>query len=244
MSIKVGIVFNYNQLPDVSKYPFVINKNNNGILIKKGMFVQTETNEGFSVGVIEKILLNEYFADALTIKAYNKENNPNILKGLFPSRDFEYAIAIVKCLGLIIFEDGIHSKIKKIQRLTYPANPGAEVFLLENKITNKFLGFDENNGLNLGKVRVSEFDAKLDINRLLNKHVSILAISGGGKSYLTSVLIEELLTRDDALGTPAIILIDVHGEYLYLKDIPELSDKVKIFDSSYFQISVPKLHCF
>lgn len=242
MPIKIGIVFNFNQLPDVSKYPFVISKRKNGMLIKKGMFVYTETNEGFSVGVIERIvLLNEYFSDALTIKAYNKENNPNILKGLFPSRDFEYAIAIVKCLGLILFENGINSKIKKIQRLTYPASPGSEVYLLEKDLINQFLGFDVNNGLNLGNVRVSDFEAKLDINRLLNKHISILAISGGGKSYLTSVLIEELLTRDESLGTPAIILIDVHGEYLYLKDIPELTDKVKIFDSSYFQIAVPKL---
>ncbi len=242
MPTKIGIVFNFNQLPDVSRYPFVINKRNNGILIKKGMFVSTKTNEGFSVGVIERIvLLNEYFSDALTIKAYNTENNPNILKGLFPSRDFEYALAIVKCLGLIIFEDGINSKITKIQRLTFPASPGADVYLLENGITNQFLGFDENTGLHLGKVRVSDFEAKLNLNRLLNKHLSILAISGGGKSYLTSVLIEELLTRDESLGTPAIILIDVHGEYLYLKDIPELTDKVNIYNSTYFQISVPKL---
>jgi len=243
MSSKIGIVFNFDQLPDVSKYPFVISKRKNGLLIKKGMFVSTPTNEGFLVGVIERIvLLNEYFSDALTIKAYNKENNPNIIKGLFPSNEFEYAIAIVKSLGLVIFENGDNKKIQKIQRMTYPASPGTEVFLLEPNLITQFLGFDVKKGLNLGKVRVSDFEAKINLNRLLNKHVSILAISGGGKSYLTSVLIEELLTRDESLGTPAIILIDVHGEYLYLKDIPEFKDKVKIFDSTYFQISVPKLH--
>ncbi|MFX1460843.1 MAG: hypothetical protein ACFFBT_15395, partial [Promethearchaeota archaeon] len=82
MSVRVGIVFNFLQLPDVSKYPFVINKRSDGVLVKKGLFVYTESVEGFLIGIVEKIvLLNEYFSDALTIKAYNSENNPNILKG-------------------------------------------------------------------------------------------------------------------------------------------------------------------
>ena len=84
MPFKVGIVFNFQQLPDVSKYPFVINKQDNGFIVKKGLFVYTNSVEGFLVGIVEKIvLLNEYFSDALTIKAYNGESNSNILKGLF-----------------------------------------------------------------------------------------------------------------------------------------------------------------
>jgi len=35
MAIKVGIVFNYLQLPDVSKFPFVINKRKDGVFIRK-----------------------------------------------------------------------------------------------------------------------------------------------------------------------------------------------------------------
>ncbi|MHA2087478.1 MAG: ATP-binding protein, partial [Promethearchaeota archaeon] len=80
--------------------------------------------------------------------------------------------------------------------------------------------------------------------RLLNKHFAILSISGGGKSYLTSILIEELLTRNEEYGTPAIILFDVHGEYLYLKKIPELKDRLSIQDISYFQIAVPKMSAY
>ncbi|MFW9822745.1 MAG: ATP-binding protein, partial [Candidatus Thorarchaeota archaeon] len=92
-----------------------------------------------------------------------------------------------------------------------------------------------------GEVKVSKIEAKVNMNRLLNKHFAILSISGGGKSYLTSVLIEELLTRDEKYGTPAIVLFDVHGEYLYLKEIPELRERVSIQDVSYFQIAVPKM---
>ncbi|MFX1311276.1 MAG: ATP-binding protein [Promethearchaeota archaeon] len=244
MALKVGTVFNYLQLPDVSNFPFVINRREDGIFVQKGLFVYTKSVEGYLIGIIEKIiLLNEYFTDALTIKAYN-HNHPNILKGLFPSDDFEFAIAIVKCLGVIRFNEKNKNEIDRIQRMTYPANPGREVYIVEEAVLNKFLGFDTEFGLNLGNVKVTHGEAKINMNRLLNKHFAILSISGGGKSYLTSIIIEEMLTRKEESGTPAIILFDVHGEYSYLQNISELKNKVKIFDISYFQIAVPKLSLY
>ena len=245
MDDKIGIVFNYNQLPDVSQYPFVINEKRSNPLVKKGLFVYTKSNEGFLIGIIEKIVLvNEYFSDALTIKAYNNNDNPNILKGLFPSDEFEFALALVKTLGIITFRDENKKIIDKIQRMTYPASPGAEVFLVSKELLNEFLGFDMNRGLDIGNVKVSGIPACIEMNRLINKHLGILAISGAGKSYLTSVLMEELLTRNQDYGTPAIILIDVHGEYTYLKDSKHLNNLISIHDTSYFQISVPRMEAF
>jgi len=245
MSDKVGIVFNFLQLPDVHQFPFVIDKLTNEMMVKKGQFVYTKSIEGFLIGMVEKIiLLNEYFSDALTIKAYNSSSNPNILKGLFPSDEFEYAIAIVKNLGIIEFKDGDMKQIKSIKRMTYPASPGKKVFLVEANILKKFIGLDDEDGLNIGNLKIANIEAKININRLLNKHFSILSISGGGKSYLTSILLEELLSRPNSIGTPAIVIIDVHGEYTYLKSIPELQDKVKLFDGLYLQISVPQMNAY
>ncbi|MFW9936371.1 MAG: ATP-binding protein [Candidatus Thorarchaeota archaeon] len=245
MPSKVGIVFNYLQLPDVLKYPFVINKRSDGNLVKKGLFVYTKSVEGYLIGIIEKIvLLNEYFSDALTIKAYNNESNPNILKGLFPSDDFEYAIGIVKSLGVVRFKNEETKDILKIERMSYPATPGKDVFLVEEDLLKKFLGLDPENGLFLGKLSVSNIDACINIDRLFNKHFAILSISGGGKSYLCSIIIEELIRRNSTQGTPAIILIDVHGEYSYFKDISKIKNKVKLIDISYFQIAVPKMPAY
>ena len=245
MPFKVGLVFNFLQLPDVSKFPFVINKRTDGSLVRKGLFVYTRSIEGYLIGIIEKIvLLNEYFSDALTIKAYNSENNPNVLKGLFPSDNFEYAIGIVKNLGLIEFKDKKETEIFKIKRMTYPASPGKGVYLVEDDILRKFIGLDPGSGLDLGKLKVSNLEAKINLNRLFNKHFAILSISGGGKSYLTSIIIEELLSRDKSLGTPAVVLIDVHGEYSYLKKISKFQDKIKLIDTTYFQISVPKMNAY
>ncbi len=245
MSVRVGTVFNFLQLPDVHQFSFVIDKLSNEMMVKKGQFVYTESIEGFLIGMVEKIiLLNEYFSDALTIKAYNNSSNPNILKGLFPSDEFEYAIAIVKNLGIIKFDDEDKKKIKSIQRMTYPASPGKNVFLVEAKILKKFIGFDYEDGLNLGNLKIANIEAKINMNRLLNKHFSILSISGGGKSYLTSIILEELLSRPNSKGTPAIVIIDVHGEYTYLKSIPDLQDKIKVFDGLYLQISIPQMNAY
>ena len=246
MKKEIGIVFNYQQLPDVHQFPFVIKKDLGRLKVQKGLFVHTETIDGFLIGTIEKILLvNEYFADPLTIKAYNNKNNINIIKSLFPSDEFEYAIAIVKTLGILEFDEtDKYHLIKRIKRMTYPATPGKEVYALDENILKQFIGIDNKDGLLLGKVKVSNIDARININRLLNKHFAILSISGGGKSYLTSIIIEELLMRDGSRGTPAIIVIDVHGEYTYFKDLKKFTDKVKVFDCMYFQIAVPKLNGF
>ncbi len=237
---KIGTVYNYQQLPDVSKFPFILKNEKKNLIIKKGLFVSTLSKEGFLIGSIDKIiLLNEYFSDALTIKSYEENANPNILKGFFPSADFEFAIAIVKCLGIIEFTNKDSTEIKKINRMTYPATPGADVFIVENEILNHFIGFDTENGLYMGDVKVTNCPAMISMDRLLNKHFSVLSISGGGKSYLTSVLIEELLIRDR--GTPSIVLIDVHGEYSYLKNISHFKDKISVQDTTYFQIATSKL---
>ncbi|MGV9197328.1 MAG: ATP-binding protein [Promethearchaeia archaeon] len=244
MSEKVGTVLNYENLPDVGKFPFVINKKSTAE-VKKGLFVYTESMEGFLIGIVEKIvLLNEYFSDALTIKSYNNNTNPNILKGLFPSEDFEFAIAIVGCLGIVQFSNKNKKEIKTIKRMAYPATPGKDVYLVSEQILETFLGLDAQQGINLGDIKVSGYPATINMNRLLNKHFAILAISGAGKSYLMSVLIEELLEREEDYGTPQIVLIDVHGEYIYLNETPELASHINVQNTRYFQIAVPKLSAY
>jgi len=52
----------------------------------------------------------------------------------------------------------------------------------------------------------------LDINQLITKHVCILAKSGGGKSYVAGVLLEEIFDRNIP-----VLIIDPHGEYSSIK---------------------------
>ncbi len=60
----------------------------------------------------------------------------------------------------------------------------------------------------LGLLRDHEIEVDVDINTLLQRHFSVIARTGSGKSYTVGVLVEELLKHD----VPAVI-VDPHGEY-------------------------------
>ncbi|MCH7902542.1 ATP-binding protein, partial [archaeon] len=74
-----------------------------------------------------------------------------------------------------------------------------------------------------------------------------LAMSGAGKSYLISVLLEELLQRKKEDGRLAVILMDVHGEYRSFAEptkdakYKDFSSNTKYLKASEIKIGVPKL---
>lgn len=67
-------------------------------------------------------------------------------------------------------------------------------------------------GIYLGMLEGRNIQVYLKKEELIQKHCSILAKTGSGKSYTAGVLIEELLDKNIPL-----LIIDPHGEYLTLK---------------------------
>ncbi len=68
-------------------------------------------------------------------------------------------------------------------------------------------------GINLGMLEGrGDIPVYLRKEELIQKHCSILAKTGSGKSYTAGVLIEELLEKNAPL-----LIIDPHGEYITLK---------------------------
>lgn len=57
----------------------------------------------------------------------------------------------------------------------------------------------------------------LDVREFTSTHMAIIASTGSGKSYLAGVLIEELMS---AANKAAVLVIDPHGEYGTLKELP------------------------
>jgi hypothetical protein len=84
-------------------------------------------------------------------------------------------------------------------------------------------------------------DAKINLTKMFQKHMAILAISGAGKSYLTSVLFEELLDRSDELGKPSIIVVDPHGEYSGFKNDSRYGNQTKIYRKNDISIGISNL---
>ncbi len=93
---------------------------------------------------------------------------------------------------------------------TIPFRPGSHVYRAEDPLIAKVLGLSHhpNSGAYVGLLRNHNLRVELDINQLVQRHVSVLAKTGGGKSYLLGVLIEELLHHK-----VTCVIIDPHGEY-------------------------------
>ncbi|PTD93915.1 ATPase [archaeon SCG-AAA382B04] len=101
-----------------------------------------------------------------------------------------------------------------------PLSPGDEVFKSDKDLIENTLGIDRGHVF-LGKLDGSDLGVKLDANELVQKHCSILARTGSGKSYTCGVVIEELL-EDNV----PVVIIDPHGEFHSLKK-PNQSKKQK-----------------
>ncbi|MCX6815193.1 MAG: ATP-binding protein [Candidatus Aenigmarchaeota archaeon] len=92
-----------------------------------------------------------------------------------------------------------------------PFTPGTPVFAAETQFIKSTIGIRDS-GAYIGLLDGYDLKVRLPIENLVKKHVSVLAKTGTGKSYLTGVIMEELAEN----RVPAV-LIDPHGEYFTLQ---------------------------
>jgi len=123
-------------------------------------------------------------------------------------RGIEKIIASVRVIG---FKD--QEGLVRLPKT--PFKPEERVFKANQTLVKSILGLDSSGaaGLYIGKLEGEE-DIKvyLDANKLIQKHLSVLAKTGAGKSYTVGVLLEELADKE----VPCVV-IDPHGEYYTLK---------------------------
>lgn len=124
------------------------------------------------------------------------------------SGDFQdYIVGEIEIIGL---REG---KGKNFSRPRKPFPIGSKIY----KASQEFL--DEQlkpwgESLEIGKFRDNtKVPIFLDLNELISKHFSVLAMTGSGKSYTVSVILEELAKKYDI----PILIFDPHGEYSSLK---------------------------
>ncbi len=93
-----------------------------------------------------------------------------------------------------------------------PFRPGDKVYKAEEELIIDTLGLSEG-GAYLGLLDGTDIPVTVDRSKLIQKHCSILAMTGSGKSYTAAVIMEEMMERDVPL-----LIIDPHGEYATLKE--------------------------
>ncbi len=172
--------------------------------VDKGEYIQvSHPNIGWVLGQIEKV---ERQSDLSVDKA--KEMNEG--------KEIDIDDTVVAKVNIIGYrdDDGL---------LRPPGNPfraGEPVYLAEEELIRDVLGLkDLKEGAFIGKLRGHEIDVNLDINTIVQKHLSILAKTGSGKSYTAGVMIEEMMKNDITM-----VILDPHGEYSSLAKAGKGSD--------------------
>ncbi len=225
----VGTVISTGSTPSTERFHFVLTEN---AQLKKGQFVAVRSEEGNIIARVADIVrVNPYFERADSVLEF--ERSGKSLAELFPSERWEYLVGEAVPLG-------VYNASSELQRSFVPPSPGEKVFLAGREELFRFFGFDEN-GLELGRVLHHDVEVRLNLTRLLQKHLAILAMSGAGKSYLTTVLIEELLERSEEQGKIGIVLIDTHGEYIGFGEDEKYMHSTFIVQGKDFKIGVPAL---
>ena len=203
--------------PSTEKISFVVGKRDQlapegQVPVHVGQYVSIETEEGLVIAHVEQVYkTNRYFSQVDAVHEFTRSGKP--FGAIFPIDRWEYVLAEAKPLG--IFEND------RIRRITYPPSPGAVVASPNPSILSKFLGF-VSGGIHLGQLLFHDIAATFDLTKMFQKHVALLAMSGAGKSYTATVMLEELLSRKAVQGRPAILVIDVHGEYSGLAESKEI----------------------
>jgi DNA helicase HerA-like ATPase len=223
------IIVGEDNSPNPSEFSFVLTRDEEEFRLQKGMYVVVPSEEGKIIATISDVYkTNRYFSSPSAVRAY--ETSGKTMASIFPADRWEHIIAKAKTMGII-------TRIG-IQRLLYPVSPGNTVFTPDTETLSRFLGLEKTNGLLLGKIDQHDLDVRLNLTRLLQKHVAVLAISGAGKSYTVSVILEELLSRKKEEGRIAVVLFDVHGEYKGLGDEKSpFHKKTEIFPGAVIQFA-------
>ncbi|MBI2668676.1 ATP-binding protein [Candidatus Woesearchaeota archaeon] len=114
--------------------------------------------------------------------------------------------------NVIGFKDVDH----RIKGIRTPFAIGSEVLEAEDSFIQSVIELDGDVGAGgggfLGRLEGKTIPVNIDLQKLLTKHLCVLAKSGAGKSYAVGVLIEEIVEK----GVP-VLIIDPHGEYAALK---------------------------
>lgn len=230
---EIGTVISTLEGPSPSSLSFVVTRGT----VHRGGFVEMDYDEGTLIAAVTNVVkTNRYFERAESVKEF--ESNGAKMFEQFPTAEWEYLIAQTKPLG--VYSNG------RVMRSTFPPGPGTKVREASMEKLRNFLSFDDK-GLFLGEIEHPRMDVRLNMTKLLQKHLAILALSGAGKSYCVSCIFEELLDRKKEEGRIAVVVLDPHGEYSSFaepvtdKKYRDYSSRTRIVLARNIKIGVPKL---
>lgn len=145
-------------------------------------------------------------AQVMDIKQHSDLNFEDAA-GLISSEELPMIKTKVSAFADVI---GYRDKRGLLQSPRTPFDAGSEIVCADENLVRNVLGLNaaKDNGAYIGLLKGHNLPVYLNIDSLVQKHIAILAKTGGGKSYACGVLVEELLKKKIP-----IVVIDTHGEY-------------------------------
>jgi DNA helicase HerA-like ATPase len=115
---------------------------------------------------------------------------------------------------------GYQDQQGRIQTPRTPFRAGVPVYDADDRLVTTVLGLEQSaeGGAYLGFVKGSRIPVALSMDTVAQKHLSVLAKTGAGKSYTVAVILEELIKANVPL-----VILDPHGEYGSLRS-PNLDE--------------------
>jgi DNA helicase HerA-like ATPase len=226
---ELGLIVSTNDSPNTNFFYFLFSKEK----VKKGQYIFVINQDSKIFAQINEIFWsNQLFNSHQAIADYS---NSGGLENL-PLNEWEYGIARAKIIGSL--------KNENFERCFFPPKCGQKVFLAIDSDLKKIFKF-EKNGIFLGNLLHHDTHVQFNLSKLIGKHLSILAMSGAGKSYFTSVLIEELLKLKPEDGRISIIVFDSHKDYTFFEN-SKFKDQVLLINAkklklSYLSFSLSKI---
>lgn len=158
-----------------------------------GEYVTMEYDGKIILGMIESLVRG-------SVSLNNEIYNPDTVAKIKQIEGDNYYIkGSVKIMGDI--NDNL-----KIPRT--PAPPGTEVNEAPSEILKDIFEIDDS--LKLGNlINQDDVEVGIDINKMVSRHLAILAMTGAGKSNTVSVIIDGLLEHNGCM-----LIFDMHSEYV------------------------------
>ena len=159
--------------------------------IRKFDYIYAPHKEGEILAQVMDIKQHSDFKFEDATSLINNEEIPNITTNL-------------KAYAEVI---GFRDKRGLLQSPRTPFNVGAEIIRANENHIRVVLGLNaaKENGAYIGLLKGHNLPVFLNIDSLVQKHICILAKTGGGKSYACGVLVEELLKNKVPM-----VVIDTH----------------------------------
>ena len=165
-----------------------------------GEYVIIDSQDGKILGLVEKSAVS---SEALAnVRNYDEAVESKEVAEI-NSRDKNYKVKI----GVLGFLDRL--QMGQVVLPAVPPLPGTTILEADGKDLGMIFGPPGNQWIRIGSLlRNSSIEARVNINKIVSRHLAILAMTGMGKSNLVSLIAKNVSSLNGTL-----IIFDYHNDY-------------------------------